>query len=41
MTRTANPFAAMLALAVVFSMWLPTLAVPASPGHSVALVQLA
>lgn len=41
MTRTANPVAAILALAMVFTMWLPTVAVPSSSADAVALVQLA
>lgn len=40
MSRTTNPLAAVLAVAAVFTLWLPTLAAPANPAAAVAMVKV-
>lgn len=40
MTRPYNPLAAVLAAVMVFTLWLPTLAAPANPAASVAMVKI-
>ncbi|PKB19242.1 hypothetical protein B0I00_1472 [Novosphingobium kunmingense] len=40
MTQSNHPLAAVLAITVVFTLWLPTLATPADPAAAVAVVKI-